>query len=60
MLVLSRQKNERIVIGLDIIVEIVEIGRGKVRVGVLAPKEVSVHREEIFNKIQEERNKQHE
>ena len=46
MLVLSRKKNESIVINNDIIVTVVEIRGDKVRLGIVAPKEVPVHREE--------------
>jgi carbon storage regulator len=51
MLVLSRKKNQSIVINNDITVTVVEIRGDKVRLGVVAPKEVPVHREEIFNQI---------
>jgi carbon storage regulator len=47
MLVLSRKKNEVILIGDQIRLTIVELDRGKVRVGIEAPKEVKVFREEI-------------
>lgn len=51
MLVLSRKKNESIVINDDIIIVIVEIRGDKVRLGVEAPKEVPVHRREVFDAI---------
>ena len=51
MLVLSRKKNESIVIGEDIVVMVVDIRRDKVRLGIEAPKEVSVHRHEIYEAI---------
>lgn len=51
MLVLSRKKNESIVINDDIIVVVVEIRGDKVRLGVEAPKEVPVHRREVFDAI---------
>lgn len=51
MLVLSRKKNESIVINNDIIVTVVEIRGDKVRLGIVAPKEVPVHRQEIFDAI---------
>jgi len=47
MLVLSRKKNESIVIGEDVMIYVVEILGDKVRIGVEAPKEVSVHRREV-------------
>ncbi len=53
MLVLSRKKDERIVINNDITIVVVEIRGDKVRLGVEAPKEVPVHRREIFDAIVE-------
>lgn len=51
MLVLSRKKNESIVINNDITIVVVEIRGDKVRLGVEAPKEVPVHRREVFDAI---------
>jgi carbon storage regulator len=51
MLVLTRKTNESIIIGEDIVLTVIEIRRGKVRLGVNAPKEVSVHRHEIYEAI---------
>jgi len=51
MLVLSRKKNESIVIDNDITIVVVEIRGDKVRLGVEAPKEVPVHRREVFDAI---------
>ena len=51
MLVLSRKKNESIVINNDITIVVVEIRGDKVRLGVEAPKEVPVHRQEVFDDI---------
>ena len=51
MLVLSRKRNESIVIGDDIIVSVVEIHGDKVRLGIEAPKEVPVHRREVYDAI---------
>ncbi|MDA7979850.1 MAG: carbon storage regulator CsrA [Pirellulales bacterium] len=58
MLVLSRKKNESIVINNDITIVVVEIRGDKVRLGVEAPKEVPVHRREVYEAIQ--RNAQEE
>ena len=55
MLVLSRKKDEQIVIADDIVLTIVDIRGDKVRLGVEAPKSVSVHRKEIYEVILEER-----
>jgi len=51
MLVLSRKKNESIVIDNDITIVVVEIRGDKVRLGVEAPKEVPVHRREVYDAI---------
>ena len=51
MLVLSRKKDESIVINNDITIVVVEIRGDKVRLGVEAPKEVPVHRQEVFDAI---------
>lgn len=47
MLVLSRKKSERIVIGDDIVITVVEVKDGKVRLGLEAPRDVPIVREEI-------------
>jgi len=52
MLVLSRKKNESIVINNDIRIVVVEIRGDKVRLGVEAPREVPVHRHEVYEAIQ--------
>jgi len=54
VLVLSRKENEGIVIGDGIVVRVVGIEDGRVRLGVEAPREVSIHREEIFAEIKKE------
>lgn len=51
MLVLSRKKNEGIVINHDITIVVVEVRGDKVRLGVEAPKEVPVHRQEVYDAI---------
>lgn len=57
MLVLSRYQNESIIIGDNIEVTIVDIGGKKVRLGINAPKEISVHRKEIYETIQSKKTK---
>src|SRR5438128_11196150 len=52
MLVLSRKKNESIVINNDITIVVIEIRGDKVRLGVEAPKEVPVHRRGVYDAIQ--------
>jgi carbon storage regulator len=54
MLVLSRQRDESIVIGDDIIITIVDIRGEKVRLGITAPAHVPVHRQEIYDAIKRE------
>lgn len=54
MLILSRRIGEGLVIGNDIVVKIVEVSGHQIRVGISAPCEVRVLREEIYNAIQEE------
>jgi len=51
MLVLSRKKNESIIIRDNIVVMVIEIRGDKVRLGIEAPKEVPVHRREVYDKI---------
>ncbi len=55
MLVLSRNKNESIMIGDDVEVLIVDIKGGKVRLGITAPKHIPVHRREIYDTILREK-----
>ena len=52
MLVLSRKKNESVVINDNITIVVVEIRGDKVRLGIEAPKDVPVHRKEIYDAIQ--------
>lgn len=52
MLVLSRKKNESIIISDNITVTVIEIRGDKVRLGIEAPKDVSVHRREVYEAIQ--------
>ena len=54
MLVLSRQRDESIIIGDNIVVTIVDVRGDKVRLGIDAPKEIPVHRQEVYDAIHEE------
>ncbi len=54
MLVLSRKIDERIIIGDDIVITIVDIRGDKIRLGIDAPVEVNIHREEVYRRIQQE------
>ncbi len=53
MLVLSRRKGEKIVIGNEIVIEILSVSGEGVRIGITAPGETSIHRYEVFTEIQE-------
>jgi carbon storage regulator len=55
MLVLSRQKDESIIIGDDVEIIIVDVRGDKVRLGITAPKNISVHRKEVYEAIQREK-----
>lgn len=54
MLVLTRKRNESIIIGDDIKITIVEVKGDQVKLGITAPKNITVHREEIYLEIQKE------
>lgn len=54
MLVLSRRLGETLIIGDDVKVTVLGISGNQVRLGIAAPKEVSVHREEVYNRIKDE------
>lgn len=54
MLVLSRQRDESIMIGDNIVVTVVDIRGDKVRLGIAAPTEIGVHRQEVYEAIQRE------
>ena len=58
MLVLTRDRNQSIVIGKDIVITVVEIRGDKVKLGISAPLEVDVHREEVAKLIAEQKNQE--
>jgi carbon storage regulator len=60
MLVLSRQKDESIIIGDDIEITIVDVRGDKVRLGITAPREIPVHRREVYEAIQREKKEREE
>lgn len=53
MLVLTRRVSQSIVIGTDVVVTVLEVRGDQVRIGVSAPRDVDVHREEVFVELQE-------
>ncbi len=60
MLVLSRQRDESIMIGDNVEIIIVDVRGDKVRLGITAPKEIPVHRREIYDAIQREKRQKKE
>ncbi len=54
MLVLTRKQNQSIVINNDIVLKIVELGDGSVKIGIDAPKNIPIHRLEVYEEIQKE------
>ena len=54
MLVFTRKKDESLIIGTDIEVTILSIGSGNVKVGINAPRHISVHRQEVYEAIKRE------
>lgn len=57
MLVLSRHRDESIMIGDDIVITVVDIRGDKVRLGIDAPTDIPVHRQEVYDAIQRENRK---
>lgn len=55
MLVLSRKKNESIIINDNVIVTVIDVRGDKVRIGIEAPRDVSVHRQEVLQAILKEK-----
>ena len=55
MLILTRKANETLTIGDDVTVTILGVKGNQVRIGVNAPKEISVHREEVYTRIKAEK-----
>ena len=57
MLVLSRHRDESIMIGDDVVITIVDIRGDKVRLGIEAPQDIPVHRQEVYEAIKRENQK---
>ncbi|WP_210397033.1 carbon storage regulator CsrA [Motiliproteus sediminis] len=60
MLILTRRVGETLMVGDDVTVTVLGVKGNQVRIGVNAPKDVSVHREEIYQRIQKEKEKNQE
>lgn len=54
MLVLSRKKDEKIIIGDDIVITLVDAATNRARIGIDAPQDIPVHREEVYQFIKKE------
>jgi len=55
MLILTRRVGEKILIGDNVTIAVLDVRGNQVRIGIEAPSEVSVHREEIYHRIQQEK-----
>lgn len=58
MLILTRKVGEALMVGDDVNITILGVKGNQVRIGVSAPKEIAVHREEIYQRIQKEKNQE--
>jgi carbon storage regulator len=58
MLILSRKMGESIHVGDSVTVTVLAVARGQVKIGIDAPRELTVHREEIYRRIQDEKSRE--
>lgn len=54
MLIITRRPGEKLMIGDDIVIEVIEVSGSSVRIGIQAPKSIPVYREEIYTAVKEE------
>jgi carbon storage regulator len=57
MLILTRRVGESVMIGDEITVSVLEVKGAQIRLGIQAPKEIPVHREEVYVRVHEEKNR---
>ena len=57
MLILTRRMGETLMIGDDIAVTVLDVKGNQIRLGIAAPKEIPVHREEVYLRVQEEKSR---
>jgi carbon storage regulator len=55
MLILTRRVGEALVVGTEVTVTVISVKGNQVRIGISAPKDVAVHREEVFDRVQAEK-----
>ena len=60
MLILTRRMGETLMIGADVTVTIVGVNGNQVKLGINAPREIEVHREEVYERVQQEKSRQTE
>jgi carbon storage regulator len=60
MLILTRRVGETLMVGEEVTVTVVSVNGRQVRIGINAPKDVSVHREEVYERVQQEKLQQSE
>jgi len=58
MLILTRRVGETLIIGDDVVITVLGVKGNQVRIGINAPKDVSIHREEIYNRIHQHQDEQ--
>lgn len=54
MLIITRRPGEKLMVGDDVVIEVIEVSGSSVRIGIAAPKSVPVYREEIYSAVKEE------